>query len=196
VDILERITDHFQASIETKQAALNMLPDAIARATNTLVSALLDGHKILSCGNGGSAGDAQHFSAEMLNRFERERPSLPAIALSTDTSTITAIANDYSYDEIFAKQLRALGQTGDALLAISTSGNSANVLNAIEAAHDRGMKVIALTGKDGGRIAAKLQETDVEVRIPSDVTARIQESHLLIIHCFCDLIDHCLFGDA
>ena len=196
MDILERITDHFQASIETKQAALNMLPDAIARATNTLVSALLDGHKILSCGNGGSAGDAQHFSAEMLNRFERERPSLPAIALSTDTSTITAIANDYSYDEIFAKQLRALGQTGDALLAISTSGNSANVLNAIEAAHDRGMKVIALTGKDGGRIAAKLQETDVEVRIPSDVTARIQESHLLIIHCFCDLIDHCLFGDA
>lgn len=152
-----------------------------------------DGHKILSCGNGGSAGDAQHFSSELLNRFEMERPPLPAMALTTDSSTLTAIANDYSYDDIFAKQIKALGETGDALLAISTSGNSANVVRAIDAAQDRGMTVIALTGQDGGEMAPALIDTDIEVRVPSDRTARIQEVHLLVIHCLCDVIDRSLF---
>ena len=152
-----------------------------------------DGQKILSCGNGGSAGDAQHFSSELLNRFEMERPPLPAMALTTDSSTLTAIANDYSYDDIFAKQIKALGETGDALLAISTSGNSANVVRAIDAAQDRGMTVIALTGQDGGEMAPALIDTDIEVRVPSDRTARIQEVHLLVIHCLCDVIDRSLF---
>ena len=149
---------------------------------------------MLSCGNGGSAGDAQHFSSELLNRFERERPSLPAIALTTDSSTITSIANDYSYNEIFSKQIRALGQPGDVLLAISTSGNSANIIQAIQAAHDREMIVVALTGRDGGDMASLLLPEDVEIRVPAKVTARIQEVHLLAIHCLCDLIDSQLFG--
>ena len=148
----------------------------------------------MPCGNGGSAGDAQHFSSELLNRFERERPSLPAIALTTDTSTITSIANDYSYNEIFSKQIRALGQPGDVLLAISTSGNSANIIQAIQAAHDREMIVVALTGRDGGGMASLLLPEDVEIRVPANVTARIQEVHLLAIHCLCDLIDSQLFG--
>ena len=155
---------------------------------------LLNEGKILSCGNGGSAGDAQHFSSELLNRFERERPSLPAVALTTDSSTITSIANDYSYNEIFSKQIRALGQPGDVLLAISTSGNSANVIQAIQAAHDREMTVVALTGRDGGGMASLLLPEDVEIRVPAKVTARIQEVHLLTIHCLCDLIDSQLFG--
>jgi D-sedoheptulose 7-phosphate isomerase len=142
----------------------------------------------------GSAGDAQHFSSELLNRFERERPSLPAIALTTDSSTLTSIANDYSYNEVFSKQIRALGQPGDVLLAISTSGNSANVIQAIQAAHDREMIVVALTGRDGGGMASLLLPEDVEIRVPSTVTARIQEVHLLAIHCLCDLIDSQLFG--
>ncbi|HEY0634395.1 MAG TPA: phosphoheptose isomerase [Gammaproteobacteria bacterium] len=191
---LQRIERHFLDSISTKQAALELLAPAITHAATTLSGALLQGHKILSCGNGGSAGDAQHFSSEMLNRFERERPGLPAIALSTDTSTITSIANDYHYDEVFAKQVRALGQPGDLLLAISTSGNSRNVVRAIDAAHDRGMLVVALTGREGGVMASQMAEGDVELRVPSDVTARIQEVHLLIIHCLCDLIDQHLFG--
>jgi len=152
-----------------------------------------DGHKILSCGNGGSAGDAQHFSSELLNRFEMERPPLPAMALTTDSSTLTAIANDYSYDDIFAKQIKALGETGDVLLAISTSGNSSNVVRAIDAAQDRGMTIIALTGHDGGEIAPALLDADIEIRVPSDRTARIQEVHLLVIHCLCDVIDRSLF---
>src|SRR5690554_7172916 len=151
-----RIQHMFQASIETKQQALAVLPQAIESASLLMVSSLLNEGKILSCGNGGSAGDAQHFSSEMLNRFERERPSLPAIALTTDSSTITSIANDYSYEEVFSKQIRALGQAGDILLAISTSGNSANVVQAIHAAHDRNMHVVALTGRDGGQIAPLL----------------------------------------
>ncbi len=189
-----RIKHMFQASIETKQQALNVLPAAIENASLMMVSSLLNEGKLLACGNGGSAGDAQHFSSEMLNRFERERPSLPAIALTTDSSTITSIANDYSYEEVFSKQIRALGQEGDVLLAISTSGNSANVVQAIHAAHDRNMHVVALTGRDGGQIAPLLLPDDVEIRVPSNVTARVQEVHLLIIHSLCDLIDHQLFG--
>lgn len=189
-----RIQQMFQASIETKKQATEVLPSAIEQASLLMVSALLSDGKILSCGNGGSAGDAQHFSSEMLNRFERERPSLPALALTTDSSTITSIANDYSYEEVFAKQIRALGQAQDVLLAISTSGNSANVVQAIHAAHDRNMKVVALTGRDGGTMAPLLQPDDIEIRVPSNVTARIQEVHLLVIHCLCDLIDRQLFG--
>ena len=189
-----RIQHMFQASIETKQQALTVLPQAIENASLMMVSSLLNEGKIQACGNGGSAGDAQHFSSEMLNRFERERPSLPAIALTTDSSTITSIANDYSYEEIFSKQIRALGKDGDVLLAISTSGNSANVVQAIHAAHDRNMHVVALTGRDGGQIAPLLLPDDVEIRVPSNVTARVQEVHLLVIHCLCDLIDHQLFG--
>ncbi len=190
----ERIQQHFQDSINTKQMALDTLSPVIELASDSIVNSLLGGGKVLSCGNGGSAGDAQHFSSEMLNRYERERPSLPAIALSTDTSTITSIANDYSYNEIFSKQIRALGNSGDILLAISTSGMSSNVIQAIKAAHDREMRVVALTGKDGGDMCALLQPDDIEIRVPSDVTARIQEVHLLAIHCLCDLIDWQLFG--
>jgi len=193
---LERIRYNFQASIETKQKALETLPEMIQAAGEAMVTALLDGHKILCCGNGGSAADSQHFSAEMLNRFERERPSLPAIALTTDTSTLTSIANDYHYNEIFSKQIRALGQTGDILLAISTSGNSSNLIQAIEAAHDRGMKIIAITGKEGGEMASQLHMEDIEIRVPSTSTPRIQETHILIIHSLCDFIDHHLFGES
>lgn len=190
----DRINQHFQASIETKQQAAAVLAPVIEQASDSMVQTLLSGGKILSCGNGGSAGDAQHFSSELLNRFERERPSLPAIALTTDSSTVTSIANDYSYNEVFSKQIRALGNAGDVLLAISTSGNSANVVQAIQAAHDREMRVVALTGKDGGDMTSLLQPDDIEIRVPSNVTARIQEVHLLAIHCLCDLIDWQLFG--
>lgn len=191
----DRIIGHFGASIETKTLAAEQLPPYIARAAQVMVNALLNGGKILTCGNGGSAGDAQHFSSELLNRFERERPSLPAIALTTDSSTVTSIANDYSYNEIFSKQIRALGNGGDVLLAISTSGNSGNVVQAIQAAHERDMTVVALTGKNGGHMASLLTADDVEIRVPSNVTARIQEVHLLVIHCLCDLIDCSLFGE-
>ena len=194
MEMQSRIRQLFQASIETKQLAIDSLPPSIAEASLLMVNALLNEGKILTCGNGGSAGDAQHFSSELLNRFERERPSLPAIALTTDSSTITSIANDYSDNEVFSKQIRALGRPGDILLAISTSGNSANVIQAIQAAHDREMLVVALTGRDGGGMASLLLPEDVEIRVPSKVTARIQEVHLLAIHCLCDLIDHQLFG--
>ncbi|WP_371736692.1 MULTISPECIES: phosphoheptose isomerase [unclassified Thalassolituus] len=193
--VQDRIIGHFGASIETKTHAAEELPPYIERAAQIMVNALLSGGKILTCGNGGSAGDAQHFSSELLNRFERERPSLPAIALTTDSSTVTSIANDYSYNEIFSKQIRALGNAGDVLLAISTSGNSANVVQAIQAAHERDMTVVALTGKDGGHMASLLTRDDVEVRVPANITARIQEVHLLVIHCLCDLIDCSLFGE-
>ncbi len=194
MDPITRIKQHFEDSIYTKQQASDALAPIIAQAGELMVQSLLNGHKILSCGNGGSAADAQHFAAEMLNRFEAERPSLPALALSTDTSTLTSIANDYSYNEVFSKQLRALGQAGDVLLAISTSGNSMNVVYAINAARDRGLSVIALTGKDGGEIASLMQPNDIEIRVPAASTARIQETHLLIIHCLCDFIDRSLFG--
>ncbi|MDG0999015.1 MAG: phosphoheptose isomerase [Gammaproteobacteria bacterium] len=188
------ITKHFEDSIEVKQASAAILASPILDATEIMLNSLLNHGKILSCGNGGSAGDAQHFSAELLNRFEKERPGLPAMAISTDTSTITAIANDYSYEEIFSKQVLALGMTNDTLLAISTSGNSTNVVRAIDAAHEREMSVIALTGNDGGKLSVKLHENDIEIRVPSNRTARIQEVHLVVIHCLCDLIDHRLFG--
>lgn len=195
MDIQARITQLFQASISTKQDALERLAPEIEQASLAMVSSLLNDGKILACGNGGSAGDAQHFSSEMLNRFERERPSLPAIALTTDTSTLTSIANDYSYNEVFSKQIRALGRPGDLLLAISTSGNSSNVIQGIQAAHDREMQVVALTGKHGGDLASLLLPEDIEIRVPSQTTARIQEVHLLVIHCLCDLIDNQLFGE-
>ncbi|MCL1059658.1 phosphoheptose isomerase [Shewanella sp. Choline-02u-19] len=191
--MLERIKDSFTESIQTKIDASEALPESLAKAAEMMVNCLLNGNKILACGNGGSAGDAQHFSAELLNRYEIERPPLPAIALSCDTSTITAIANDYSYDEIFSKQIMALGSPGDILLAISTSGNSGNVIKAMEAALSRDMTIVSLTGKDGGAMAGLLSVNDVEVRVPSNVTARIQEVHLLAIHCLCDNIDRTLF---
>lgn len=190
MDLIKRINQNFQDSISTKQVAAEILAEPIARAAQIMLQCILSGGKILSCGNGGSAGDAQHFSSEMLNRFEMERPGLAAMALTTDTSTITSIANDYSYEQIFSKQVTALGQQGDILLAISTSGNSVNVNKAIEAAHERDMLVVALSGKQGGELASLLSPEDEEIRVPSDSTARIQEVHLLAIHCLCDLIDH------
>lgn len=195
MDSEKRIREHFAQSIETKQHAVEALAGPAVQAGELMIDSLRNGHKILSCGNGGSAADAQHFSSELLNRFEQERPELPAVALTTDSSTLTAIANDYAYEEIFAKQVRALGQPGDILLAISTSGNSANVIRAIHAAHDRNMNIVAFTGRDGGQMAATLKSTDIELRVPAERTARIQEVHLLLIHCLCDLIDARMFGD-
>jgi D-sedoheptulose 7-phosphate isomerase len=194
LNLQDRVRKHFTASIETKTHALEVLSEPVTVAAQLIVDSLLKEGKVLSCGNGGSAGDAQHFSAEMLNRFERERPALPAIALSTDTSTLTSIANDYSYDEVFAKQVRALGRKGDILLAISTSGNSRNVMEAVKVAHQKDMQVVSLTGKNGGGMRELVRDGDIEICVPSNVTARIQEVHLLVIHCLCDLIDTQLFG--
>jgi len=195
MDPVTRVREHFAESIATKQDAVDVISESIAVAGEIMGQALLNDGKILSCGNGGSAGDAQHFSSELLNRFERERPGLPAMALTTDASTITSISNDYAYEEIFSKQIRALGKPEDILLAISTSGNSENVCRAIVAAHERGMKVVALSGRDGGRMAELFAEGDVEIRVPATRTARIQEVHLVIIHALCDLIDTALLGD-
>ncbi|GAB3630357.1 phosphoheptose isomerase [Pandoraea terrae] len=194
--LIERIQQHFKDSAELKLKALEFLADPIAAATDVMFGALANGNKVLACGNGGSAADCQHFAAELIGRFERERMGLPAIALTTDSSILTAIGNDYDFNSIFAKQVRALGQPGDVLLAISTSGNSANVLAAIEAAHEREMTVIALTGKNGGKMNSALAELDVHICVPHDRTARIQEVHLLTIHCLCDGIDAMLLGDA
>lgn len=192
--MLERLQQIVSDSIQTKQLVLAQTLPQIHAAGLHLVNALLSDGKILTCGNGGSAADAQHFSSELLNRFEKERPSLPAIALTTDASTVTSIANDYSFDEIFSKQIKGLGHAGDVLLAFTTSGQSNNINRAIEAAHDRHMTVVALTGKDGGVAATLLDEHDCEIRIPSQSTARIQECHLLAIHCLCDFIDNQIFG--
>tara|TARA_B100000614_G_scaffold249653_1_gene258897 strand:- start:314 stop:910 length:597 start_codon:yes stop_codon:yes gene_type:complete len=194
MDIELRIRNHFLDSIETKRNALEELIIPIKHAANCISDSLLNEGKILSCGNGGSAGDAQHFSAELLNRFEIERPGLPAVALTTDSSTLTAIANDYEYDQIFSKQILALGTNRDVLLAISTSGNSSNIIKAVQAAHERNMLVLSLTGNKGGKLAKLLKGDDIEIRVPSDRTARIQEIHLLVIHCLCDIIDAILFG--
>jgi D-sedoheptulose 7-phosphate isomerase len=183
----ERIISHFEESIAVKQQALAALTPQIEAASQVMIKVLDSGGKILSCGNGGSAGDSQHFSAELLNRFEMERPGLAAIALTTDSST-------HAYDQVFSKQVQALGNDGDCLLAISTSGNSENVVKAIHAAHQQSMRVVAMTGCDGGNIRQILATGDVEICVPSDRTARIQEVHLVVIHCLCDSIDHTLFG--
>jgi len=189
-----RIHQQFQDSAETKLKAAGVLTGPIAQAVDCMVQSLLASGKILACGNGGSAADAQHFSGELLNRFERERPPLAAIALTTDSSTLTAIGNDYSFEEVFSKQVSALGSPGDVLLAISTSGNSKNVIRAIEAAHERDMRVVAMTGRDGGQIAKMLGADDVNICVPSARTGRIQEVHLLTLHCLCDGIDFMLMG--
>ena len=194
MDLIQRIKDHFTQSIQTKIESADTLSTSISQAAKKMADSLIDGHKILSCGNGGSAADAQHFSSEMLNRFEMERPGLPAIALTTDSSTLTSIANDYQYADIFAKQIRALGQPGDILLAFSTSGESHNIVHAVDAAHDKDMHIVALTGREGGQIADLMQDKDIEIRVPSWSTARIQEVHLMIIHSLCDLIDRQLLG--
>lgn len=185
----------FDKSIQAKQAASDVLNAPITAAIEAMASSLKQGNKILSCGNGGSAADAQHFAAELVCRFERERPALAAIALTVDTSALTAISNDYHYDETFARQVDALAKPGDVLLAISTSGFSPNVVRAIEQAHEQEMVVVALTGRDGGKVAKILSSNDIEVRVPSESTARIQEVHLLAIHCLCDQIDAVLFPE-
>jgi D-sedoheptulose 7-phosphate isomerase len=191
----QRILAHFQESAELKLQSAAALAQPISQAIELMFNALSNGNKILACGNGGSAGDAQHFAAELVGRFERERFPLPAISLATDTSIITAVGNDYSFREIFSKQVQAFGQAGDILLAISTSGNSGNVLAAAEAALEREMRVVALTGKDGGQLAKMLTEADVHINVPHSRTARIQEVHLVAIHSICDGIDVALFGE-
>lgn len=190
----QRILGHFNESAELKIQAAAALAQPIAEAAELMFSALSQGNKILACGNGGSAADCQHFAAELVGRFERERLPLPAISLTVDTSILTAVGNDYGYRDIFAKQVQALGQPGDILLAISTSGNSASVIAAIEVAQERDMRVVALTGRGGGEMAKLLTESDVHICVPHDRTARIQEVHILAIHCLCDGIDVALFG--
>jgi D-sedoheptulose 7-phosphate isomerase len=194
---VERIQQHFRDSAAVKLAAVETLALPIAAAVDTMFGALANGNRILACGNGGSAAAAQHFAAGLIGRFERERPGLPAVALTTDASVLTALANHYAYDEIFARQIRALGQPGDVLLAISTSGHSANVLAAIDAAHEREMVVIALTGNGGDNSGADgaLTDIDISICVPSEDAARIQEVHLLTIHCLCDGIDAMLLGE-
>jgi D-sedoheptulose 7-phosphate isomerase len=189
-----RIGKHFEDSAQLKLQSKDVLAQPIADAAQAMVACLMNDGKILVCGNGGSAADSQHFAAELINRFEVERPGLAAIALTTDSSVLTSIANDYDYVQIFSKQVRALGMDGDVLLAISTSGNSPSVLQAIEAAHERNMPVVALTGKDGGKMAALLKPTDFHICVPAKSTARIQEVHLLALHCMCDAIDHLILG--
>ena len=193
--LTQRIQQHFVESATLKQQCADILPEETARAAQMMVQSLMNEKKILACGNGGSAGDAQHFAAELVGRFERERMELPAIALTTDSSILTAIANDYDFQQVFSKQVRALGHEEDILLAISTSGNSANVIEAIQAAHERSMLIIALTGRDGGKIAGLLSETDVLLNVPHQRTARIQEVHLSLIHSLCDAVDCLLFGE-
>ncbi|MDB5989100.1 MAG: hypothetical protein JWQ10_503 [Herbaspirillum sp.] len=193
--IRQRTLQHFQESAQLKMAAATELADPIAAAVELMFTALSNGNKILACGNGGSAADSQHFAAELVGRFERERLPLPAMALTTDSSIMTAVGNDYSFKEIFSKQVQAFGQNGDVLLAFSTSGNSENVLAAIDVALERDMRVVAMTGKGGGEIGRRLTEADVHICVPHDRTARIQEVHLLAIHCICDGIDVALFGE-
>jgi len=192
--LLDRVARHFAESAELKLKAAAVLGAPVARAGRLFADCLRNGGKALACGNGGSAADAQHFAAELVNRFEAERPPLAAVALTTDTSTLTSIANDYDYLQVFEKQLRAIGRRGDVLLAISTSGNSPNVLAAIGAAHELGIGVVALTGRGGGKIGAALAPADAHICVPHPRTARVQEVHLLAIHCICDGIDFQLFG--
>ena len=194
MSLQDRIITHFSDSIQTQQDTMTYVCELIEHASQRLVSALLNDKKILACGNGRSATSAQLLSSAMLNQFERDRPSLPVIALTTDTATITAIANDFHFDDVFSKQLRALGQSGDILMVYTDGNHSANIAKAIATAHDKDISVIALTGNNGGMIAPLLYETDIEIRVPSNSNARIQEIHVLITHCLCDLIDHQLFG--
>jgi D-sedoheptulose 7-phosphate isomerase len=194
MNLVSRISEHFIDSAQTKLSSTEVLAAPIADAVELMVESLMATGKILACGNGGSAADAQHFAAELVGRYERERPELAAIALTVDSSILTAIANDYSFEQVYAKQVRALGQPQDVLLAISTSGNSANVIAAIDAAHEREMRVVALTGRGGGRIAELLTDRDIHICVPAERTARIQEVHLLTLHCLCDGIDCMLLG--
>jgi DnaA initiator-associating protein len=194
--MLDQIKDNFTESIQTQIAASELLAPSIEHAGMILVQCLLGGNKIIACGNGGSAGNSQHFCAQLLNKYETERPSLPAISLNSDVSTITSIANDYQYDEVFSKQIRALGNNGDVLLAISTSGNSRNVIKAIESAVSRDMPIIALTGGDGGDISGLLGVNDVEIRVPSARTSRIHEVNLVVLHSLCEIIDTTLFPQS
>jgi D-sedoheptulose 7-phosphate isomerase len=191
----QRIQQQFFDSADLKYAAAEVLAKPIADAVSAIVGCITAGGKVLACGNGGSASDAQHFAAEFVGRFERERPGLAAISLSTDTSILTAIGNDYHFDAIYSKQVQALGAPGDVLLAITTSGNSANVLAAVDAAHAKEMTVIALTGRQGGKMSAMLSETDVHICVPHERTARIQEVHILALHCICDAVDLQLLGE-
>ncbi|MDH5472572.1 MAG: SIS domain-containing protein [Gammaproteobacteria bacterium] len=194
MNLIERIEINFQNSINTKQNTLAVMQNSIALAAQLMTHCLLSGKKILSCGNGGAASHAQHFSSLMLNKYQIERPSLPAITLTSDISTLTSIANDYAYNLIFSKQIQALGQNEDILFVITDNGNSTNIISAVNAAHDRGLHIVALTGNNGGEVAMQLNPDDIEIRIPSDSTPRIQETQLLVIHCICDLIDHQLIG--
>ena len=196
INIENRINRHFQDSVATKQRVVAALTPKIAAASHAMVDCLKKGGKILACGNGGSAGDSQHFAAELVGRFEREREELAAIALTTDSSILTAVANDYSFDEIFSKQVRALGKPGDILFGISTSGNSKNVVAAIEAAQAKGLHIVGMTGRNGGKIAGLMAAGDVLLNVDSQVTARIQEVHLLTLHCLCDAIDNLMFGEV
>lgn len=194
MELTERISKHFDDSAQLKLDSKDLLAEPIAEAAQAMVECLMNDGKILACGNGGSAADAQHFAAELLNRFEIERPALAAVALTTDSSVLTSIANDYAFNLVFSKQVRALGLAGDILLAISSSGNSANVLEAMHAAHECNMRVIALTGRDGGAMAEALGPNDIHICVNANSTARIQEVHLLSLHCLCDAIDHLLLG--
>lgn len=194
MDLTNRIRKHFDDSAQAKLQAKDTLAQPVADAAQALVTCLMNDGKILACGNGGSAADAQHFAAELINRFEIERPALAAIALTTDSSVLTSIANDYDYSQIFSRQVRGLGMAGDVLIAISTSGNSINVVEAIHAAHDRGMRVIALTGREGGTMGEILEANDFHLCVHAESTARIQEVHLLALHCLCDAIDYLLLG--
>jgi D-sedoheptulose 7-phosphate isomerase len=194
MDLITRISENFSESAHLKLQAMDALAGPIAAAAERMVQCLKSDNKIMSCGNGGSAADSQHFAAELVNRFEMERPPLSAIALTTDTSTLTSIANDYDFDQVFSKQVRALGHAGDLLLAISTSGNSRNVLAAMRVAHEAKIGVIALTGRNGGKMAEALLSTDIHICVPAQSTARIQEVHLLTLHCLCDAIDCLLMG--
>ncbi|MEO6928888.1 MAG: phosphoheptose isomerase [Casimicrobiaceae bacterium] len=195
MDAVKRIRGHFAASAQLQLESQEALAPIIARAGNVMTECLFGDGKILACGNGGSAADTQHFAAELVGRFERERPELPALSLTADTALLTAIANDYAFEQVFSKQVRALGAKGDVLLAISTSGDCANVIAAIGAARERDMRVVGLTGNGGGRVGELLAERDVHICVPHARTARIQEVHLLVIHCLCDMIDHTLLGD-